>query len=236
MRTTILHVAIPEGMDEVIDGVYRIDVPRPVQSPWKIDTDEPVSCHVRVGEDVLLFGAGYGYTADTVADGLAELGGLDAVFVEHAHSDHYGGVPTLLERFDDPAVVMPGVEAPVLQKVYNGVTADVETEHGEVNMGMRAIEVPGHTPANTAFLDESRGLLFAGDAVVHSDSEIAAEGDWSGAFAPIHPLYSARDELAREYLWRLAEYDFEATFLTHGENVLTDAKSELETLLDELDT
>lgn len=222
-------------MEEVLDGVYRIDVPRPGQSAWKVATEEPVSCHVIDGEDTVLFGTGHGASVDTLLDGLDRLGGVDVVIVEHGDADHYGGLPTILDRYDDVTVAMPPEDAAVLPKVYRDVAADIELIHDEVRWGVRAISVPGHTAGNMAFLDEARGILVVGDTVVHADSDIAAPGSWSGAFAPIDPVFSMRDDLARSNLVVLADYSFDAALVTHGSDVLQDADAELAALLADLD-
>ena len=221
-------------MEEVLDGVYRIDVPRPGQSGWKVATDEPVSCHVLVGDETVLFGTGHGASVDVVLEGLDRLGGVDVVVVEHGDPDHYGGLPSILERYDGVTVAMPAEDAAVLPKVYRRVRADFELTHDQAIAGVRAISVPGHTAGNMAFLDEDRDLLVVGDTVVHADSDIAAPGDWSGAFAPIDPVFSMRDDLARSNLVVLADYAFDAALVTHGPDVLEGAWAAYMALLDDL--
>lgn len=221
-------------MDSVLDNIYRIDVPRSEQIGWLPETDESISCHVFDGDQKVLFGTGYGVFADTVLEQLEKIDGIDVVVVEHGDADHYGGVAYLNEHYEELTIAMPSEDAPVLKKVYNDVTADIELTHDSVYWGWRALKVPGHTAGNMAFLDESRSLLVVGDTFVNSNSEIAASGDWSGSFAPIDPIYNMRDEDARRNLEKLIDYEFEVALITHGEDILEDARIEFDKLLDDL--
>lgn len=222
-------------MDAVTDDVFRIQMPRPTLTPpWRPQTREPVGCHLLDGDERVLFGAGYGFSADQLVDELERFGGLDVVIVEHGHPDHYGAVPTLLEAFDGLTFAMPADDAGILDKVYNGVAPDVLLEDGDQRWGLECVSIPGHTPGNAAFLDAARGQLFAGDSFVAATSDIAAPDDWSGAFAPIDPVYNMDDDAAKDNLQLLEEYAFEAALLTHGDDYLEGARRELGVLLDDL--
>lgn len=224
-------------MERITDDVYRVEMPRPdLTPPWKPQTKEPVGCHLFEGDRRILFGTGYGFSADRLIDDIESFGGIDVVVAEHGDPDHFGAIPALLEHFDDLLVAIPTDDAAVLDKYYFDLVPDLTLDDGDEHWGLRAVHVPGHTPGNMAFVDESRGLVFGGDTFVNSESELAADGDWSGALAPIVSRYNkAATADARANVRRLAEYDFEIVLLTHGADVERDGRGHLDALMADLD-
>lgn len=222
-------------MDEIAPDVYRIDMPRPdIPAYLTASPEEPIGCHVVDGEETVLFGTGYAFSTDDLLSALDELGGVDVVVVEHADTDHYGAVPGVLDRYDDVTFAMAGNDAGGLLRVFEEIRPDVRLHDGDTRWGFRAISVPGHTFGNLAFADEARDLLIAGDTIVGSDSDIAGEGRWSGAFAPPADRFNANTEKAWDNLALLAPFDFDGALLTHGEDVLSDARDEFDKLLGDL--
>lgn len=214
------------------DEIHTYDLLRPMNpEPPRPRTNEPVSVHVLDGDDTVLFGTGFESGLEQLVPALDAFGGPDVVVVEHGDPDHYDALPALVERYD-PTIAVPAQDAGALEDV--GVTVDVALDDDETRWGVRTIHVPGHTAGNMSFLHEDTGTLFAGDTVVHSNSFAAAPGSWSGEFAPIKPSLNADNRAARENVSVLAEYSFDAALLTHGLNAYSDARSELDTLLEDL--
>jgi glyoxylase-like metal-dependent hydrolase (beta-lactamase superfamily II) len=219
---------------ELRDGVHRIDLPRPdLPAYLTASPDEPIGCHVVEGEETALFGTGYALSTDELLDSLADLGGVDTVVVEHQDTDHYGALPGVVERFD-PEVVVPDGDHAFLQRTYADLDADRLVTDGDEVAGFRAVTVRGHTYANMAFADESRGLLVAGDTVVGSDSDIAPAERWSGPLAPPAERFNLDTERARSNLVALAGLGVEDVLLTHGEDVLGDGRDAIDRLLGDL--
>lgn len=220
---------------EAEDGVHRLDLPRPDRPPAysKVTAgetiDEPIGVHVLEGDTVILFGTGYADSADELLAWLDGFGGVDVVVVEHGDPDHYGAVAEVLGAYES-TVAIPADDAGALTNV--DVEPDVELRDGDHRWGLDCVHVPGHTPGNMSFLAGER--LIAGDTVVHAKSAIAAPGEWGGALAPIRPGFNADDEAARRNIRRLAEHTFETAYLTHGPDVLTGARREVDRLIDDL--
>lgn len=192
--------------------------------------DEPLGVQViETDAATVLFGAGTEATAQAVTD-IATDHGIDVVVVEHGDGDHFGGVPALREAISDLEVAVPAGDAQFLEEA--GIDVDRPLDAGETYWGIETIPAPGHTPDNTAYLYED--VLVAGDTVVGAESIFAAAGDWSGAFAPCTPDYNADDAQTRESIGTLAEYDFEAVLVSHGENVTADGRAEIDRLLADL--
>ena len=126
--------------------------------------------------------------------GLADAGvdTVDYIVVTHIHLDHAGAAGALATRWPDATVVVHPVGAPHLadpsklwssaariygenmETLWGGIDpvpagqirtiADGET----IDLGgtsLRAIETPGHASHHHAYLDDSSGTLFCGDAL-----------------------------------------------------------------------
>ena len=213
--------------------VTRINLPRPdLPSYLTASPDEPIGCHIVEGEERVLFGTGYAFSATHLLDALDDLGGVDIVVVEHADTDHYGALPQVVERYD-PAVFVPEDDRGFLPRTYD-LSADRLLADGDEMAGFQVQMVRGHTYGNLAFIDEDRGLLVAGDTVVGSDSDIAAPGRWSGPLAPPAARFNRDDERARENLVALADRAVEDVLLTHGDDVFGGGMDAIDQLLGDL--
>lgn len=213
------------------DDVHRIDLPRPDLPPYLTATpDEPIGCHL-VG--ATLFGTGYAFSGEQLLTALAAHGGLDRVIVEHADSDHFGALPQVVEH-DDPEVIVPEGDHAFFQRTYAGLRPDRLLEDGDSVGEFRAVRVRGHTYGNMSFVDESRGLLVAGDTLVGADSAIAADGRWSGPLAPMADRFDRDAERARANLVALADLEVDDVLLTHGADVIGDGRDAVDRLLGDL--
>ncbi|MFB6172160.1 MAG: MBL fold metallo-hydrolase [Haloarculaceae archaeon] len=213
--------------------VTRIDLPRPdLPAYLTASPDEPIGCHLIDGDERVLFGTGYAFSAAQLLDALDDYGGVDVVVVEHDDTDHYGALPQVVERYD-PTVVVPRDDRAFLQRAYD-LAADRLLDDGDAVAGFRALTVRGHTYGNMAFVDEDRGLLVAGDTVVGSDSDIAADGRWSGPLAPPAARFNRDDERARSSLVALADLAVEDVLLTHGADLTGGGADAVDRLLGDL--
>jgi glyoxylase-like metal-dependent hydrolase (beta-lactamase superfamily II) len=126
--------------------------------------------------------------------GLAEAGieRVDYVVVTHIHLDHAGAAGTLARRWPDATVVVHPAGARHLAdpsklwssaaRIYGDAMDDLwggidpvpaaqirEIADGEtIDLGgisLRALDTPGHAGHHHAYLDESSGTLFCGDAL-----------------------------------------------------------------------
>lgn len=207
---------------EVSEGVWTYDV------EW--NRGEPLSVHViETADGTILFGAGDEFTADDVVD-IAREHGVSGVVVEHGDRDHYGGIPALRQALD-PQVAVPAGDAGFL--IDDGIEPDRRLKDGDRFLGVRAIELPGHTPGNMAYLYD--GVLVAGDTVAGVGSKYAAAGDWSGPLTVMDRDHNAMDRRAREVVARLADYEIRTVLVTHGSNVLEGGSEAIAALIDDLD-
>lgn len=146
------------------------------------------------GERVALIETGPKSCVDHLLTGLTGAGidRVDFVVVTHIHLDHAGAAGTLAARWPDAQVVVHPVGAPhlvdpsklwssasriygdAMETLWGGidpVPADriVEVADGDsIDLGgatLRVIETPGHARHHHAYLDESSGTLFSGDAL-----------------------------------------------------------------------
>lgn len=122
----------------------------------------------------------------------AAVESVDYVVVTHIHLDHAGAAGTLAARWPEAKVVVHPVGAPhlvdpsklwssagriygdAMDALWGGIDPVppgriVEVADGDaIDLGgttLRVIETPGHARHHHAYLDESSGVLFSGDAL-----------------------------------------------------------------------
>ena len=146
------------------------------------------------GEKTALVETGPKNRVDTVLEGLASAGvdQLDVIAVTHIHLDHAGAAGTLAAKFQNAQIFVHEVGAPHLidpSKLWSSASR-IYGEHmdalwggidpvpedritvlrdgDKIDLGgrtLQAIETPGHAYHHHAYLDESTGTVFTGDAV-----------------------------------------------------------------------
>lgn len=150
--------------------------------------------HLVTAERPALIDAGAATTAEAVASAVGRrgTGSIEAVALTHIHFDHAGGTGDLLRRFPEATVYVPEKVARHLvdpsrltegvRSVWGdrteelfGLPAPVPAERivtvgdgDAIDLGdrtLRVVATPGHTRAHVAYLDESDGSLFCGDAM-----------------------------------------------------------------------
>ncbi len=85
---------------------------------------------------------------------------LNAILITHHHSDHIGGIRTLLERSPVPVYGPAGEDIPALSHpLREGDTVTLE-HHG---LELHVIDTPGHTSGHICYLLENS--LFCGDTL-----------------------------------------------------------------------
>ncbi|MFA1610660.1 MBL fold metallo-hydrolase [Halobellus rubicundus] len=187
--------------------------------------------HVRVfvledrpAGDVTVIDAGFPDDGEDVVSTLeSEYGGVDRLIVSHGDEGHFGGVPALMEAFD-PELLVPGG----CKGFYDALDydADHHFSHDErLDGGVRVIQVPGHTAANSSFLLEDEGVLIAGDVLEGSDRRGLPAGY---LVPPAAEFADAGHAAAERNLGRLFEYDIETVLVSHGSHVYDDPLGKLD--------
>ena len=132
---------------------------------------------------------------------------INAIWLTHAHFDHFGGVSGIVKSTDSPIpVALHPLDLPLWQfnggATYFGITEfdpgpepTVDLEAGmELTLGQHRFEVrhtPGHSLGHVIFLSKELGVVFCGD-LIFSGSVGRTDlqgGDWDTL------LQSIRDEI-----------------------------------------
>ena len=181
---------------------------------WERVNFEFVSAYVLArGDQVAIVDTGTAGNADRIEAALAALeagwGDVDHVILTHLHGDHVGGLPAVLDAAGT-AQAYAG-EADVA-----GISSPrplVPVNDGDEVFGLEVIATPGHTPGHIAVIDETAGLLVAGDALNESGGRV------SGA----DPQFSSDMVAAAESVRVLAARRFDTLVVGHGEPIVGDA-------------
>ena len=192
--------------DVHISGAEALPVPSPVQPPnGDPPTWSPISSTLIYGDTEALL-VDPPITIDQarqVAEWVKGFGrGLSAVYITHAHGDHWYGTPTLLEYFPDATVYATqrvigemrkstpgGKPNPRYAALFPGKLSDTPVLARPVPAGglsvdeqaLHAVEVGHSDTDNTTVLHvPSIGLVVAGDVIYNNVHQSVREGRAGG--------------------------------------------------------
>lgn len=217
-------------VEEVLDGVYDITWDRTDEGPPQLRNARRRSYLFDMDGDVPTL-------VDTCVAPRAErlIGGIESTGVEperllitHDHVDHAGAFDAVVDRFDVETWV------PEADDLLAAEELDVTTEPdhffggGETIGRFEAVHIGGHTPGNSAFVDQAAGVLAAGDALSGADRRGLPAGYL------IHPPQATHVGRppgavveAERNLAKLLDYEFDVALVHHGANVYEDAGEKL---------
>jgi glyoxylase-like metal-dependent hydrolase (beta-lactamase superfamily II) len=190
-----------------------------------------------VGEQTALVETGPKSSLDALLGGLSEVGidEVDWIVVTHIHLDHAGAAGTLARRWPHARVAVHHVGAPHLidpsklwssaariygdemEALWGGIDPIAEARIVVLNDGdlvdlggrtLRAVDTPGHARHHHAFLDDSTGICFVGDALGVRLQEI-------GVVRPATPPPEFNLEDAVKSIERIRELGASSLVLTH---------------------
>jgi glyoxylase-like metal-dependent hydrolase (beta-lactamase superfamily II) len=146
------------------------------------------------------------------------------ILITHAHGDHILNLPKILELASYPEVMIGEGDIDAL-KEETGIEADIGLEQGDIIDacgGIEVIHVPGHSEGNLSFYLRSEKAMIVGDSIF---------GDDEGTLFTPPAKYSKNFDMAAKEIRRLLNYDFNILLLSHGKNILNNAKMLVEKLL-----
>lgn len=193
------------SVSEIVDGIHAIE----------FDHVRVFVLEDRPEDTVTLVDAAFPDDGERLADVIeAEFGGLDRILVTHGDEGHFGGVPALIERFAPKLAVPAGAKG-----FYEALDIDPDVEFVDEDLlagPIRAIEIPGHTVATTAFFLENDRTLIAGDTLEGSDRR----GLPPGYLVPPAEQFNDDSHAAAERnLVKLFDYEIDAVLVHHGTSV-----------------
>jgi glyoxylase-like metal-dependent hydrolase (beta-lactamase superfamily II) len=159
---------------------------------------------------------------------LVEMGktweDIKLILITHAHGDHIENLPRVLKLIGNPEVMLGASDIDSL-KEQTGVKADMGLEHGDLISacgGIEVVAVPGHSDGNLSFYLRDEKTMIVGDTIF---------GDNDGNLYPPPEKYSKDAGLAAHEIRKLLAYDFDKLLLSHGKNILKNAKDKVEELI-----
>jgi len=220
-----------------------------VPGVWRLHETRGCNVYLLEARDasLILIDTGFASSSAGILRELARLApgrNLSAILVTHGHFDHAGAAGALratgtavIAGRGDTRLLSDGrrVIAPSLGQTHlarrllarrtshAALTIVDTTLEGEVEVvpGIRAVPVPGHTSGSYCYVDEDRGIAFAGDLVISHEDGLAR----SMAFA------NADD---RRYLQSLAAFAEQAPVIGcpgHGIPVMSGFDEQLRALV-----
>ncbi len=166
---------------------------------------------------------------------------LETILLTHCHPDHAGSALELMEltgakiaiHKDDADYVagrkrLPPIKGPVPPETPRfpppHFQPDLLLEDGEVIDGLKVIHIPGHTPGSIALYDQTRRILFTGDALLCYSGKVVGPSE----------QFSMDIREARRSIERLTILDFDIMLSGHGEPLRRNASTLVRQFYDSL--
>ena len=207
-------------MVEILDGVRGIDLSeagRLALEAYLLDCRDGV---------VLVDTGMLPRDLDKIGAELEEMGrtwkDIVLVLITHRHGDHIRNLARVKELTGAEVMAGEGDVADI--EAATGIKIDRWLKHGDylnVCGGIEVIHVPGHSVGNLCFYLPQKSAIIAGDTIF---------GDERGKLQPPPEKYCLDVKMAEREIKRLLSYDFDALLLSHGKNLLKDAKSKVRRL------
>ena len=165
------------------------------------------------GGEAAIVDTGTAGSEDDIATALERIGlGWDAVghvILTHKHGDHVGSLSAVLDASPD-ATAYAGAEDIAAMPAPRQLTAVADGDHV---FGLRIIATPGHTPGSISVLDETGGILVAGDAL----------GTSAGAVQGSNPQFTEDMGAALASVAKLGTFEYETLLVGHGDPIVSGA-------------
>jgi glyoxylase-like metal-dependent hydrolase (beta-lactamase superfamily II) len=174
---------------------------------------------VRAGEAAIV-DTGTAGSAGQIGEALVAAGvdwpQVGHVILTHKHGDHAGSVAEIIEEAADAAVYagqadIPNIDAP---------KPIIAVADGDTVFGLRVVATPGHTAGHIAVLDETGGILVAGDAL----------GTSGGTLTGSNPSFTEDADAAKASVVKMGTLTFETLLVGHGEPILQGASAQVAAL------
>jgi len=162
------------------------------------------------GGEATIVDTGTSGSAPAIAASLGQIGltwdNVGHVVATHLHPDHIGSWAAVM----DGAASATGYAGIADLPSIRSPRPLVGLGDGDSVFDLRVIATPGHTPGHISLLDESAGILVAGDSLNGTDGT-----GLTGA----NPQYTPDMATADESIARMAGFDFSVVLVGHGEPV-----------------
>jgi len=206
-------------MVEVTKGVHAIDLSE-VEGL-------PLECYLlNCDEGLILIDTGMRPSAiERIEKELKTIGkdwkDIKICLITHRHGDHIKNLKRVKELTDAEIIVHEGDAEAIERETgveVKGVGDGYRLPHCG---GIVLVHVPGHTDGNCCYYLPEKKAIIVGDTIF---------ADEKGELIPPPEKYSQDPERAKREIKRLLNYDFNILLLTHGENILKDAKEKIKEL------
>lgn len=175
----------------------------------------------RSGEAALV-DTGQAGSAPSIQAALSSVGlnwgAIGHVILTHRHPDHIGSADAVAALAPDSIFYIGEGDAEAVADL--GEDGPTLANDGDNIFGLRVISTPGHTPGHISVLDETAGVLVAGDAMNHAD----------GALTGSNPSFTADEAAANESISKLAGFEYETILFGHSDPILSGGSAEVEAL------
>lgn len=173
------------------------------------------------GDEAAVIDTGTAGSAPAIATSLGQVGlgweNVSHVVATHLHPDHIGSWAAVMDGAADASGYAGRADLPSIRSPR----PLVGLSDGDSVFDLRVIATPGHTPGHISLLDESAGILVAGDSLNGTDG-----AGLTGANAQ----YTSDMAAANESIAKMAGFDFSVVLVGHGEPVVENGSALVQAL------